>query len=77
MNEYLDINERVKIIQETNGERFIPVATGSIIAKYYFEKTLKDIEERYNINLRDTKPWALEKSIVDKVAKTHFKNVKS
>lgn len=77
MNEYLDINERVKIIQETNGERFIPVATGSIIAKYYFEKTLKDIEERYNINLRDTKPWTLDKSIADKVAKTHFKNVKS
>ena len=49
MNEYLDVNKNIKIIQETNGERFIPVATSSIIAKYHYEKRLKDIEKRYNI----------------------------
>lgn len=77
MNEYLDINDKVKVIQESDGERFIPVATSSIIAKYHYEKTLKEIEERYNINLRKTKPWTIDKNIVDKVAKTHFKNVES
>ncbi|MEE3418906.1 MAG: hypothetical protein VZQ62_06210, partial [Methanosphaera sp.] len=76
MNEYLDVNKNIKIIQETNGERFIPVATSSIIAKYHYEKRLKDIEKRYNINLRKTKPKDIDKNIIDKVAKVHFKNVK-
>ena len=40
-----------------------------------FEKTLKEIEERYNIN-RKIKPKNIEKDIIDKVAKTHFKNIK-
>ena len=39
------------------------------------EKTLKEIEERYNIN-RKIKPKNIEKDIIDKVAKTHFKNIK-
>ena len=39
MNEYLDVNRSIKIIQESNGEKFIPVATSSIIAKYHYEKT--------------------------------------
>lgn len=75
MNDYLDINDNITVIQETNGERYIPVATSSIIAKYYYEKTLKEIEERYNIKLRKTKPKNIDKDILDKVAKTHFKNV--
>lgn len=76
MNEYLDINSNIKVIQESDGERYIPVATSSIIAKYHYEKTLKEIEERYNIKLRKTKPKYIDKKIIDKVAKTHFKNVK-
>ena len=75
MNQYLDINPKIDVIQETNGEKYIPVATSSIIAKYYYEKTLKEIEERYNIN-RKIKPKNIEKDIIDKVAKTHFKNIK-
>ena len=76
MNESLNVNGNVKIIQESNGEKYIPVATGSIIAKYNYEKTLKEIEKRYNINLRKTKPKNIDKNILDKVAKMHFKNVK-
>lgn len=76
MNEYLDVNGSIKIIQESNGEKFIPVATSSIIAKYHYEKTLKDIEKRYSINLRKTKPKNIDKNIIDKVSKVHFKNVK-
>lgn len=76
MDEYLDVNSNIKIIQETNGERFVPVATASIIAKYNYEKTLKEIEKRYNINLRKINPKSIDKNILDKVAKIHFKNVK-
>ncbi|MBR0471263.1 MAG: ribonuclease HIII [Methanosphaera sp.] len=76
MNDYLDVDDKIKVIQESDGERFIPVATSSIIAKYHYEKTLKEIEERYNISLRKTKPKNIDKNILDKVAKTHFKNVK-
>lgn len=76
MNEYLNINDKIKVIQESNGEKYIPVATSSIIAKYNYEQTLKEIEERYNINLRKTKPKNINKDVIDKVAKTHFKNVK-
>ncbi|MCD7781731.1 MAG: ribonuclease HIII [Methanosphaera sp.] len=75
MNSYLDINSNIKVIQESNGEKYIPVATSSIIAKYHYEKTLKEIEKRYNINLRKTKPSKIDKDILSNVAKTHFKNV--
>lgn len=75
MDSYLDLNDRIKVIQESNGERFTPVATSSIIAKYHFEKSLKEIEEKYNINLRKTKPKYIDYEILDKVAKLHFKNV--
>jgi ribonuclease HIII len=75
MNEYLDFNNNIKVIQESNGERYIPVATSSIIAKYNYEKTLKEIEQRYNINLRKTKPKNIKKEILYNVGKAHFKNV--
>lgn len=76
MNEYLNLNSEIKVIQESNGERYTPVATSSIIAKYHYEKTLKEIEKRYNINTKKTKLENIDKNILNKVAKTHFKNVK-
>ena len=72
--EYL--NENSNLIQIENGERFTPVATSSIIAKYHYEKILNELEERYNIKLsKKTKIKNIDKKILDKVAKTHFKNV--
>ena len=47
----------------------------SLYGDQKYEKTLKEIEERYNIN-RKIKPKNIEKDIIDKVAKTHFKNIK-
>ncbi len=77
MNEALNINDKIKVIQESNGEKYIPVATSSIIAKYHYEQTLKEIEERYNIsNLRKIKPSNIDKDVLERVAKTHFKNIK-
>ncbi len=75
MNEYLNIPD-IKVVQETNGERYTPVATSSIIAKYHYEKTMNELNKRYNINLRKSKPKDIDKNIIDKVAKTHFKNIK-
>ena len=77
MNNYLNVNDNIEVVQVSNGERYIPVATSSIIAKYHYEKTLKEIEERYNINLRKTKPQNIDSNILNKVAKMHFKNVYS
>lgn len=75
MNEYLNTNTK-NIIQESNAEKYTPVATSSIIAKYEYEKTLNQLEERYNINLsKKTKPKMIDKKILTKVAKTHFKNI--
>ncbi len=77
MNQYLNIDKKIDVIQESNAERYIPVATSSIIAKYHYEKTLKEIEERYNIrDIRKTKVENIDKEILDKIAKLHFKNVK-
>ena len=40
------------------------------------EKVLNELEERYNIRLnKKTKIKDIDKQILDKVAKTHFKNV--
>jgi len=75
MNEYLNLPD-IKVIQESNGERYTPVATSSIIAKYHYEKTMDELNKRYNINLRKSKPKDIRKKIMDKVAKTHFKNIK-
>lgn len=75
-NEYLN-NKSLNVIQEENGERYTPVATASIIAKYHYEKTLKELEERYNIKLnKKTKTYKIDKDLLEKVAKTHFKNIK-
>ena len=75
MNQSLNINPEIRVIQEQNGEKYIPVATSSIIAKYHYEKTLKEIEEKYNINLRKTIPYKIDRNLLEKVCKTHFKNV--
>lgn len=75
-NEYLN-NNSLNVIQTENGERYIPVATASIIAKYKYEKALHELEERYNVKLnKKTKTSKIDKNILEKVAKTHFKNIK-
>lgn len=76
MNQYLNLSPQINVIQQTGAERYIPVATSSIIAKYHYEKILNQLEKRYNINLsKKTKPSKIDKDIMDKVAKTHFKNI--
>jgi len=65
----------LKIIQMTGGESEIPVATASIIAKYLFEKTVDELNDLYNVNLRDVKPENVKSELLSETAKIHVKNV--
>lgn len=65
----------LKLIQKTKAESEIPVATASILAKYFFEKTVDELNEKYDINLRDSNPEDLNSEIISEIAKIHFKNV--
>lgn len=74
--EYLD-NDSLNVVQTENGERYTPVATASIIAKYKYEEALHELEERYDVKLnKKTKTYKIDKDILERVAKTHFKNIK-
>ena len=65
----------LEIIQMTGGESETPVAAASIIAKYLFEKTVDELNEKYNVNLRDVKPENVKPELLRETAKLHFRNV--
>lgn len=66
---------RLKIVQKTGAESEIPVAAASIIAKYLFESAVDGLNEKYEINLRNSEPEDIEVELLPQVAKIHFKNV--
>jgi ribonuclease HIII len=70
----LDKN-KIKIIQKSRGESEIPVAVASILAKSFFEQEVTLLCTRYGINFRKINPAEIPKAIIDKVYKTHFKNI--
>jgi ribonuclease HIII len=70
----LDKN-KIKIIQKSRGESEIPVAVASILAKSFFEEQVDVICRRYGIDFRKINPGEIPKVIIDKVYKTHFKNI--
>lgn len=65
----------LEIIQKTRGESEIPVATASIIAKYLFELEVDKMNEKYDIDLRKSKPEDIDPELLPLVSKLHFKNV--
>lgn len=65
----------LKIIQKTGGESETPVAAASIIAKYLFELEVDKLDDKYGINIRNSKPREIKMEILPEVSKTHFKNV--
>jgi ribonuclease HIII len=67
--------ENIEIIQKAHGESEIPVALASILAKYFFEKEIHDLNYKYNIDLKNESPDKLSKEVLFNVAKIHFKNV--
>ena len=70
----LDKN-KIKIIQKSRGESEIPVAVASILAKNFFEQEVTLMCKRYGIDFRKINPAEIPKAIIDKVYKTHFKNI--
>lgn len=70
----LDKN-KIKIIQKSKGESEIPVAVASILAKSFFEEEVSVMCRRYGIDFRKINPAEIPKDIIEKVYKTHFKNI--
>ena len=66
----------VKVIQKIRGESEIPVATASILAKYIFEKQVDELNRRFNMDLRKSRPEDVPGEILSMVSKLHFKNVR-
>ncbi len=67
---------RIRVIQMEKGEREIPVATASIIAKHIFEDEVKKMSEKYKIDLKAVTPEKVPRDLLPSVAKTNFKNIK-
>lgn len=66
---------KVEIIQKSRGEREIPVALASVIAKVRFEKSVDLLDSKYNLDLRNSQPMDVSPNVLPHVAKLHFKNV--
>lgn len=66
----------LEIIQKIRGESEIPVAAASILAKYLFESEVDKLNQKYNIDLRESTPEDFSSDILPNVSKIHFKNVK-
>jgi ribonuclease HIII len=64
-------------IQKTGAETETPVAAASIIAKSLFEKAVDELNEKYDLDLKNSGPEEINPEILPYVAKAHFKNVKS
>ncbi len=65
----------LEIIQKPRAESEIPVAVASILAKMEFESRVDDLNKKFDIDLRKSKPDEIPKEILVQVAKMHFKNV--
>jgi ribonuclease HIII len=66
---------KIEIIQKSRGEREIPVALASILAKVRFENSVDLLDRKYGIDLRNSTPKDVPSNILPFVAKLHFKNV--
>jgi len=71
------IKERnFEIIQSSKGDTQIPISVASILAKHLFEDRVDILNEKFKIDLRNSKPDDLEPDILRQVAKLHFDNVR-
>ena len=65
----------LEIIQKPRAESEIPVAAASILAKHEFENRVDELNGKFDIDIRKSKPDKIPKEILPQVAKLHFKNV--
>lgn len=68
--------QKVKVIQKYHGEAEIPVAAASIIAKATFEREVKALSKKYNVQLGSVSPTDVPRDLLRKVAKVNFSNVR-
>ena len=66
----------VDIIEKTGGESETAVAAASVLAKSIFEEELKRLNQKFDVDLRNTTPEDIPADILPSVAKLHFRNVK-
>lgn len=72
----LQRKENIKIIQISKGERFIPVALSSIIAKKMWYEKIEEINHKFNISLPKSSIDEVEPRTVHQIGKLFFKNVR-
>jgi len=72
----LQKNENIKIIQISKGERHIPVALSSIIAKKMWYDKIEEINIKFNISLPKSSIDEIEPQTVHEIGKLFFKNVR-
>jgi ribonuclease HIII len=65
----------VSILEETGAESEPAVAAASVLAKSIFEYSIHEINETFDIDVRNTSPEDITREILPEVAKLHFKNV--
>lgn len=67
---------KINVIQMQRGEREIPVAAASIIAKHIFEDEVRKLSDKYKIDFKTVLPEAVPMEILLMVSKTNFRNIK-
>ncbi|MEA3255226.1 MAG: hypothetical protein U9Q22_05280 [Candidatus Altiarchaeota archaeon] len=72
-----DLSQGVEVIQKTGAESETPVAAASVLAKFIYEKEVDGLNEKFGVDLRNSKPGDIPLEILPKVAKLHFRNVSS
>jgi len=66
----------IEIIQKTKGESEPAVAAASVLAKFIFEEEVRRLNEKFQVDLRNTTPDTIPRDILPLVAKLHYRNVK-
>ena len=66
---------KAHITQKTGGESEPAVAAASILAKFTFEEEVNQLNDTYELELKNMVPEDISRDLLPFVAKLHFKNV--
>ena len=65
----------IEVIQSSKGDTELPVSAASILAKHSFEERVDQLNEKFDVDLRNNVPESLDREKLPYLAKTHFKNI--
>jgi ribonuclease HIII len=65
----------IEVIQSSKGDTELPVSAASILAKHSFEERVDQLNEKFDVDLRNNAPESLDREKLHYLAKTHFKNI--